>query len=134
MAENNLLLMKFLMVFLILLEIGLLFIPGGIIDHSKLIIKYGCDKEVISADYYSPTGSSGGGTYTFCEENPPPQMNPFYQLFSNRRVQMFFAWLVIGGSIYFNSLLGKELNQKGVIGGFISLIGIYLFGTALLVS
>jgi hypothetical protein len=132
-TDKHLFFMKILMASIIALEIGLLFIPGGVIDHSKTIIKYGCDKNVVSAEYYPLTGSIGGGTYYFCGANPPPQMNPFYQLFSNRRVQMIFAWLVIGGSIYSNFLLGKELNQKGVIGGFISIVVIYLFGTALMV-
>ena len=120
----------FLIILLMTCEIGLLFFPGGVIAHSQRIIRTGCDKKVSSAAYYDPySGTTGTQTYIFCGGSPPYSMNPFYQLGSNRRFQMGIAWLLILAGIYFPFQLRRELDKPGALGGVLSCVAFYLFGT-----
>jgi len=123
---------KILALIIIIFEVGLLFVPGGVITHSFKIITTGCDKKITSAAYYDPYGG-GTGTETvfFCGGTPPSEMNPFYQIGSNRVLQMLFSWVFIVAGIFSTHYFYfryKNTAEVYNLGGLMPCVFFYLFG------
>jgi hypothetical protein len=112
-------------------QIGLLFLPRGVMYHTIKVITTGCDKDITYGEYqYLSTGNVF--EREFCGE-PPSSLDTVSSLVSDRSFMIFVGWLFIVGSIIFTFVSGFQAIKIPRINGdiitYIFLVGfLYVFG------